>query len=413
MTKVKIPDGWKLEKIGNITDATAGGTPSTSVLEYWNGDIKWMNSGEVNHKKVSDVEGRITNEGFKNSSTKIIPKYCILIGLAGQGKTRGTVAINLVELCTNQSIATILPCSEFDSWFLYYNLDSRYSELRKLSTGEGGRGGLNLGIIKNLDVLLPPLDEQKKIAEILGTCDRALEITEKLLTAKRKLKQALMQKLLTGKVRFPEFVKSNKCQKYHFLSCPTDWKIYSIGEICREISNKNASPETTVLSCTKYDGLVPSLEYFGRKVYGDNLDKYKIVKRNQFAYATNHIEEGSIGLLKDLDIGLVSPIYTIFETKKSFVLPEYLILILKTEVYRKIFESLTLASVDRRDSLRWNGFSKIKVAIPNIDEQIKITKLFNKLTLEINCLEKKLFYLQEQKKGLMQQLLTGKIRVKQ
>ncbi|NCO74438.1 MAG: restriction endonuclease subunit S [Cyanobacteria bacterium] len=300
-----------------------------------------------------------------------------------------------------------------NSNYLFYIVQSSiFNKVANISAGtKMPRSDWN--VVSNLVLKIPPLDEQKKIAEILGTIDRTLELTEKLITAKRKLKQGLMQKLLTGKLRFPEFVKSNKCQKYHFLSCPTDWKIYSIGEICREISNKNASSETTVLSCTKYDGLVPSLEYFGRKVYGDNLDKYKIVKRNQFAYATNHIEEGSIGLLKDLDIGLVSPIYTVFETKKSFVLPEYLILILKTEVYRKIFESLTLASVDRRGSLRWNGFSKIKVAIPNIDEQEKITKLFNKLTLEINCLEKKLLYLQEQKKGLMQQLLTGKIRVNQ
>ena len=72
-----------------------------------------MNSGELNLKIVNDVEGRITSLGLKKSSTRLIPANCILIGLAGQGKTRGTVAINTVELCTNQSIAAIFPNSQF------------------------------------------------------------------------------------------------------------------------------------------------------------------------------------------------------------------------------------------------------------------------------------------------------------
>ena len=135
-----------------------GGTPSTLKQEYWNGNIKWMSSGELNLKFIYDVQGRITDLGLKNSSTKIIPEQCILIGLAGQGKTRGTVAINFIELCTNQSVAAILPNFEcFKPMFLYYNLDNRYEELRSLSTGSSGRGGLNLNILKNISSLFPIL----------------------------------------------------------------------------------------------------------------------------------------------------------------------------------------------------------------------------------------------------------------
>lgn len=100
---------WEEISISNIAKVQAGGTPSTTNNSYWNGSIRWMNSGELNLKKVYEVENRITELGLKKSSTKLIPKNSILIGLAGQGKTRGTVAINYVELCTNQSIASILP----------------------------------------------------------------------------------------------------------------------------------------------------------------------------------------------------------------------------------------------------------------------------------------------------------------
>ena len=136
----KFPD-WTNLKISDIAKVTAGGTPSTLNDSYWNGDIRWMNSGELNLKKVFEVENRITKAGLKNSSTKLIPKHSILIGLAGQGKTRGTVAMNYVELCTNQSIASILPNNKnYNSDFLYHNLDFRYEELRSLSKGDGGRG---------------------------------------------------------------------------------------------------------------------------------------------------------------------------------------------------------------------------------------------------------------------------------
>jgi len=157
---------WEVKNIGDFASATAGGTPSTSVPEYWNGDIRWMSSGELNLKKVYEVEGRITEIGLKNSSTTIVPPKCVLIGLAGQGKTRGTAAINYMELCTNQSIAAIFPNDSFIPEYLFYNLYLRYNELRNLSTGDSGRGGLNLKIIKGIPIPFPTKAEQTAIAQI-------------------------------------------------------------------------------------------------------------------------------------------------------------------------------------------------------------------------------------------------------
>jgi restriction endonuclease S subunit len=194
-----IPEDWDLKLIGNFTEVSTGGTPSTVKSEYWGGDIRWMNSGELNLKKVNEVHNRITEIGLNNSATKIIPKNCILIGLAGQGKTRGTVAINKVELCTNQSIAAIYPNNSFSYDYLYFNLDSRYNELRGLSTGDGGRGGLNLRIIKNLLIPIPQLTEQTAIANALSNIDELISQTEKLIDKKKSIKQGVMQELLKPK----------------------------------------------------------------------------------------------------------------------------------------------------------------------------------------------------------------------
>ncbi|UYZ14758.1 restriction endonuclease subunit S [Brevibacillus sp. WF146] len=169
--------------------------------------------------------------------------------------------------------------------------------------------------------------------------------------------------------------------------------------------------DSTVLSCTKYDGLVDSLKYFGKKVFSENLTKYKVVKRNHFVYATNHIEEGSIGLQKLYDYGLVSPMYTVFKAKKE-VDNNYLYFLLKTETYRRIFETMMSASVDRRGSLRWKDFSTIQIPLPPLYEQQKIAEIILTSEKEIKVLEEELKALKQQKKGLMQLLLTGKVRVK-
>lgn len=192
---------WEVKSIGGFTDCIAGGTPSTERPEYWGGTIKWMSSGELNLKIVYDVEERITEKGLRNSSTKLIPTECVLIGLAGQGKTRGTVAMNMVELCTNQSIAAILPNDNFIPKFLYYNLDLRYEELRAMSTGDGGRGGLNLRIIRSIIVPFPSLKEQQAIASVLSDMDTEIEALKQRLEKTKQIKQGMMQQLLTGRVR--------------------------------------------------------------------------------------------------------------------------------------------------------------------------------------------------------------------
>jgi type I restriction enzyme S subunit len=202
--KTRLPGfigDWEMKRIEEFADCTAGGTPSTKIPEYWGGSIRWMSSGELNLKQIYEAEGRITEAGLNNSSAQMIPEKCVLIGLAGQGKTRGTVAISFVDLCTNQSIAAILPNTGFSPEYLYYNLDSRYDELRELSAGGGGRGGLNLRLIKGIPIPFPLLVEQTAIAAVLTDIDAEVTALEQRLAKTRALKQGMMQELLTGRTR--------------------------------------------------------------------------------------------------------------------------------------------------------------------------------------------------------------------
>lgn len=194
---------WSVRRIGDFAEVKAGGTPSTAVPRYWGGEVRWMSSGEIHKKRVWEVAGRITQDGLRESSAQLLPVGTVLMALAGQGKTRGTVAVSHVELATNQSVAGIFPSDQHDSDFLYYNLDTRYDELRGESAGDGGRGGLNLTIIKRLDVLMPCVDEQRAIATVLNEVDGEIVALERRLKSARAIKTGMMQELLTGRTRLP------------------------------------------------------------------------------------------------------------------------------------------------------------------------------------------------------------------
>lgn len=271
---------------------------------------------------------------------------------------------------------------------------------------------INATQLKHFPVVLPPLAEQREIVIVIGTWDRAIQCAEKFLAAKQELKKGLMQQLLTGKTRFKEFVKSGKKVKTRYGDFPEDWSQVHMGDIADEAGKKNyGGKELPVLSCTKYRGLVNSLEYFGKRIFSEDTSTYRIVERGDFAYATNHIEEGSIGYQNLHDAALISPMYTVFRTRAG-VDHEFFWKLIKTELYRHIFEVNTSGSIARRGALRWDEFALIKVFLPGVPEQQRIAAVLNTCDREIELLQKQLEALKEQKRGLMQKLLTGEIRVK-
>ena len=170
---LKFENKIEIVKLGSVSELKSGGTPKTENLEYWeNGNIPWMSSGEVNKGNIYETEKKITKEGYNNSSAKMLPKNTVVIALAGQGKTRGTVAITRIELCTNQSICGIIANEKLNSDFLYHYLKTQYENLRQLSSGDGTRGGLNLKMLNNYLVPLPPLEVQKRIVEVLDNFEK-------------------------------------------------------------------------------------------------------------------------------------------------------------------------------------------------------------------------------------------------
>ena len=177
---------WK--KLGEIGKCMAGATPSTKESSYWdNGTIPWMSSGEVHQGVVKSTSALITQKGYDNSSTKMLPSGTVVIALAGQGKTRGTVAITAIELCTNQSLCgVVIDNDSIINKYVYYYLKTRYDDLRRISSGEGTRGGLNLKMIGSYLIPVPSLSEQKRIVGIFDTFTSSIENLKEQIALRRK-----------------------------------------------------------------------------------------------------------------------------------------------------------------------------------------------------------------------------------
>lgn len=239
-----------------------------------------------------------------------------------------------------------------------------------------------------IPVVWPDRAEQRRIAALLESWDEAIGIAQKLVEAKSERYVWLAD---------------------HLAFQSNEW--LTIDDVAEQVSERAGSSfkRFDVFSCTKHDGLVLSDEYFRKTVYGSDRAEYKVVQPLNLAYATNHLEEGSIGLNTFNTPGIVSPMYTVF--RATGINPRYLIAILKTERLRREFERRTPASVNRRGGLRWGDFAEIEIPCPDAEEQDYVLKVLDCAKADLKAAEDNLALLRSQKRGLMQQLLTGQLPV--
>jgi type I restriction enzyme, S subunit len=199
-----------------------------------------------------------------------------------------------------------------------------------------------------------------------------------------------------------------KAEKLNDISIdvPVDWEIRKLEEVAREVSERGGTSAIPVLSMTKYDGFVPSLEYFKKRIFSRSTHNYKVVKKGQFAYSTIHLDEGAIGLLQEFEIGLISPMYTVFEADTSIIDLSFFEYKLSHDETIRIYGQLGQGSVDRRKSISFDKFKNIQIALPPILEQQRIAVILSSLDVLIQISSQVLKQLETVKRGMMQQLLT-------
>ncbi|MDM8516344.1 restriction endonuclease subunit S [Desulfobacterales bacterium HSG16] len=188
---------------------------------------------------------------------------------------------------------------------------------------------------------------------------------------------------------------------------PGDWDFVKIGSFTKPESKKNLKGEITrVVSVTKYDGIVDSLSYFNKQVYSKDITSYKIICRGHFAYATIHLDEGSIGCLDIYEKAVLSPMYTVFSIDSTIVNRIYLFSLLKSNRLMNIYNHIGAGSINRRKSISYTTFSKIDIPLPPLPEQKKIAAILSTVDKKIESIEEQIKQTELLKKGLMNKLLT-------
>ncbi|MGC9530934.1 restriction endonuclease subunit S [Vibrio atlanticus] len=302
--------------------------------------------------------------------------------------------------CTVNNHAHILESSEICDAQWFFNYFKHRDITNFLSRQGAGRFKLNKATLEKLPMLVPPLPEQRKIAETLSTWDKAITTTEKLIEASKQQKKALMQQLLTGKKRLmnPETGKA----------FDDEWEYVRAGNVFLTRSNKKHNSDLPILAITQDQGAVPrELIDYKVSVTDDSISGYKVVEQGDFIISLRSFQGG---IEYSRYKGICSPAYVILYPKLELVDGFYKYH-LKSHPFIQAMKS-RLEGIRDGKIISYKYFSEIKLPRPSLEEQQKIASVLTTADKEIEVLETKLAHLKQEKKALMQQLLTGKRRVK-
>jgi type I restriction enzyme, S subunit len=400
-----IPEEWRVERIGDVSKSFSGGTPSRSVDEYFSGNIPWIKSGELNRGFISNTEEKITAEGLKNSSAKLVNANTLLYAL--YGATAGVPAITKIEAAFNQAVLALFPDPNLANDYLYYWLQKAKDKLVCKYT-QGGQPNFSGTLVRSFFIPIPPYEEQKKIAEILSTWDQAIEQTRALIAAKQRMKKGLMQQLLTGRMRFPGFGPA--VDKKGDL--PEGWKERKLGYFLQKKLRKEKKPDHpfTKLGIRSHGKGIFTTEIEDPNQY--SMKYFYRVKEDDIIVNITFAWEGAIAHVnKEGHNTLVSHRFPTYKANNKKMCVHYLKYLIHTNRFFYDLETISPGGAGRNRVMRKSDFLKINVIFPILKEQEKIANTLDSLDSQINQLETLKCKYIKQKQGCMQKLLIGEVRV--
>ena len=394
---------WKEVRLGDVcTRVCSGGTPKSTNLSYYGGEIPWLNTKEIDFNRIYSTEKTITDSGLNNSSAKWIVPNTVTVAM--YGATAGKSCIVKVPMTTNQACCNLTINDEVaDYEFVYYSLKNDYTTLASLANG-GAQQNLNAQIIKDYVLKMPSLADQRRIASILSSLDRKIELNNKINADLEEMAQAIFKNWF---VDFEPF-KDGKFVDSELGMIPEGWKVGTLGDITKNKSAKvKERNDVKVLSPVTTGELVLSEEYFTKQVFSSSIAKYKIVNKGDFAYNPARVNIGSLGRNEfDFD-GCVSPVYVVFSVLDGY--ENYFDLFRKTDFFKDSVASLAIGGV--RQSLSYDDLSLIETIIPSEKIVEEFNNLYNEMkkTIKANKLENSRLSLLRD--TLLPRLMSGEIEV--
>ena len=394
---------WKGYKIGDIcSNVCSGGTPSSKHAEYYDGDIPWLNTKEINFNRIYNTEKCITEEGLNNSSAKWIAENSVIVAM--YGATAGKTAIAKIPITTNQACCnlTINPTIA-DYRFVYYFLRYKFIELASLANG-GAQQNLNAQIIKDFDIVLPSLKEQTHIANLLSSLDDKIEVNRRINDNLEQQAQALFKSWF---VDFEPF-KDGGFEETEQGMIPKGWKAGSLEDITTQKAERVGEREDVkVLSPVTTGQLMLSEEYFTKQVFSESIANYKVVEKGDFAYNPARVNIGSLGRNNyDFD-GCVSPVYVVFSCKDGYA--HLFDLYRKTEKFKTEVNLRAIGGV--RQSLNYKDFAFIQCIIPPLYVVEEFNAIYDHLLVMQRHTGEECDRLAQLRDTLLPRLMSGEIKV--
>jgi type I restriction enzyme, S subunit len=396
-----IPDGWASAQLEDGIELLSGQHILASEYTVRPPGTPYLTG------PADFPDGKIIVTKYTTSPKVTCRSGDILVTIKGSGT--GKIILADQEYCISRQLAAVrTKC--WDSKFIFYFL--QHNNSRYADAAAGLIPGIARDDILKTPIAVPPLPEQRKIASILSTWDEAIDLTAQLMAAKQRRKQALMQRLLTGKVRFPGFISSPTYQQSNFGLLPQDWEVVKLGSVMKPVS--------------RIVPVAPQKEYklIGVRWYGEGAHIHNTITGSDIQTPTlNHIWEGDIlynkmwttkgafAVAKQAHHDSYSTNeYPQFRAIDGKLDPRYFEYVFRLPRFQHDATVLCRGTTGRA-RLNPQDFLKLEIPMPSIEEQCKIADFIYTCTDEIDLLQQKLTALRRQKQGLMQQLLTGKVRV--
>ena len=388
-----VPEGWEKHPVGKLCNSIVPGRNKPKIFD---GDIPWVTTPEIKGRYIPSYRqvNYVSEQALKDAGGKIVPAGAVVMAAVGE---LGLVAITSEPVVLNQQLHAFVCLNRVLNEYLAYWLETQKPYMESIAS-KTTIPYLNKANCESIPVLYPPLPEQKKIAQVLSTWDKAITTTEKLLGNSQQQKKALMKQLLTGKKRLLD---------KNGVRFSGEWKWLKASELFKTVSTKNNSDTEELLAVTQDQGVLPRSLLERRVVMPDGSTKgYKLVVPGNFIISLRSFQGG---LEYSNYRGLVSPAYTVLEPIKE----------IDDEFFKHYYKSydfighLAVAVIGIRDGkqISYSDFSFLRIPYPILEEQQKIADVLSSADQEISALKQKLDALKQEKKALMQQLLTGKRRV--
>lgn len=392
-------EAWEQRKLEELASKfTGGGTPNTSNPNYWNGEIPWIQSSDLEEDDVLSltVKKHISQEGLKNSAAKIIPKNSlVIVTRVGVGK----LVVNTQEIATSQDFLS-LSGIKGNSRFLAYPLYSLLKKITQRVQGTSIKGITKTDFLKEA-IFVPSLEEQEKISSCMVEVDKLITLHQRKLNRFQKIRTTFLQKM------FPKNGETKPAIRLTGFNA--DWEQEKLQNFAVRITRKNIKKQNNrPLTISAQHGLVDQTVYFNNRVAAQDVSNYYLIKKGEFAYNRSTSKDAPVGAVRrlvDYEEGVLSTLYLVFSiTDPQHVDPNYLSYFFETTGWHSWILERAAEGARNHGLLNVSSqdFLSLPVMLPSsLEEQQKIGEFFQKIDDCIILLERQADLLKQIKSSLL------------